>query len=218
MRRLLAASIALVSFFMSGQSVEAAPIPLSLQEFVVGGSVGRVSLGYYSTNLAYSSGGGSIEFAGWSLGFTSSDNQTPAAAPQYPINTEFGLMVGTPAPGSTNNFEGPVLDISGQVTGLLTGPGNGNWRWSGSYSGTATSVTLSPGYSQDTSQLPTPLLDILNHPDHFHINAVVGGGNYNFLDVTLTFDPPSPTEFPEPTAFVTLVVGSVAVILRRRIG
>jgi len=218
MRRLLAANIALVIFFMSGQSVEAAPIPLALQEFVVGGNVGQVSLGYDSTNLAYSSGGGSFGFAGWSLGVTSSANQTPTVPPQYPVNTEFGLMVGTPAPGYTNNLEGPVLDISGQVTGLLTGPGNGNWRWSGSYSGTATSVTLFPGYSQDISQLPAPLLDILNHPDHFHVSAVVGGGNYNFLNVTLTFDPPSPTELPEPTAFVTLVVGSVAVILRRRIG
>jgi len=218
MRRLLAANIALVIFFMSGQSVEAAPIPLALQEFVVGGNVGQVSLGYDSTNLAYSSGGGSFGFAGWSLGVTSSANQTPTVPPQYPVNTEFGLMVGTPAPGYTNNLEGPVLDISGQVTGLLTGPGNGSWRWSGSYSGTATSVTLLPGYSQDISQLPAPLLDILNHPDHFHVSAVVGGGNYNFLNVTLTFDPPSPTELPEPTAFVTLVVGSVAVILRRRIG
>lgn len=216
MRRLLAANIALVIFLMSGQSAEAAPNPLLLQEFVVGGNVGRVSLGYYSTNLAYSSGGGSIKFSGYSLGYTSSGNQTPTVAPQYAINTGFGLMVGTPSPGYTNNLEGPVLDMSGLVTGLITGPGNGNWRWSGSYSGTATSVTLLPGHSQDLSQLPAPLLDILNHPDHFHVSAVVGGGDYNFLDVTLTFDPPSPTESPEPTTFVTLLVGSFAVILRRR--
>ena len=100
------------------------------------------------------------------------------------------------------------------MTGLLVGPGNGNWRWSGSYSGTATSVTLAPGYSQDMSQLPAPLLDILNHPDHFHISVVVGGGNWNFLDVTLTFDPP--TELPEPTPFVTFALGSVALLCRRR--
>jgi hypothetical protein len=75
---------------------------------------------------------------------------------------------------------------------------------------------LWPFGSQDVSQLPAPLLDVLNHPDHFHVSVVVTGGDRSELDVALTFDAPSPTELPEPTALMTLAVGSAAMILRRR--
>ena len=69
---------------------------------------------------------------------------------------------------------------------------------------------------QDVSQLPAPLLDILNHPDHLHLSMIVEGGNENILDVTMTFDPPAAFETPEPTALVTILLGAAAVRLRQR--
>jgi hypothetical protein len=139
------------------------------------------------------------------------------APQQYPVNAQFYINLGMPKSGSTDEFQGPVLDISGQATGSLTGPGVGGsaWRWSGGYSGTAASATLDPGFSQNASQLPAPLLDTLQHPDHFSVSVVATGGDMNYLDVTLTLATPSPTELPEPTALVTLVAGSAALMLRR---
>jgi hypothetical protein len=123
-----------------------------------------------------------------------------------------------PSDGSDHSFSGPVLAISGNLTGTLTGPGDAGeaWLWSGGYSGTATSTALDPFNSQNISQLPAPLLDILNHPDHLHFSAYVTGGQYNDLTATLTFDPPSPVPTPEPAALITLAVGAAVVICHRR--
>jgi len=219
MRRLLTANLALVILLLPGQSAHADPIQLLSNEGGVETSVGGLGLPIYMPlNFNYSSQGGSIEFIGGALTPTPSNGWTAYADQPYPINAQFFFNLDAPAPGSTDSFEGPVLEITGKVTGLITGPGYAGeaWRWSGNYSGTATSASLDPFNSHDVSQLPAPLLDILNHPDHFHISVVVDGGYQNDLDVTLTFDAPSPNELPEPTALVTLVVGSAAMILRRR--
>jgi hypothetical protein len=220
MRRLLASSLVLAIYLGPGQMAQADPIPLLSNEGYIDASVGGINLPIYlPLNMNYSSGGGSIEFVGGSI--TPGSYGTPSNAyadQQYPVDGQFYLNLGAPAAGSTDSFDGPVLGITGQVTGSLTGPGAGGspWRWSGGYSGTATSASVESFYSQDASQLPAPLLDILNHPDHFHISVFVGGGQANDLEVTLTFDPPSPSEVPEPTALATLIVGSVAMIVRRR--
>jgi hypothetical protein len=219
MRRLFTANLAVVILLLTGQSAQADPIQLLSYEGGVATSVGGLGLPVYMPlHLNYSSQGGSIEFIGGALTPTPSNGWTAYADQPYPVDAQFFLNLGAPAPGSTDAFAGPVLEISGQVTGLLTGPGYAGqaWRWSGSYDGTATSASLDRFNSQDVSQLPAPLLDILNHPEHFHFSVYVGGGDQNTLNVTLTFDAPSPIELPEPTALVTLVAGSAAMIVRRR--
>jgi hypothetical protein len=226
MRRLFTMSFAVLIFALQGQRAQADPIQLLSVE---GGITTDTTVGtatgvgsafmpeYLPLTLNYSSQGGSIEFSGGAI------NPDPAAGwsaytqQQFPVTAQFYINLGALAPGSTNTIQGPELDISGVATGSLTGPGEfGSWRWSGEYSGTATSASLWPLGSQDISQLPAPLLDILNNPDHFHLNVTVTGGDVSDLEVTLTFDPPTPTELPEPTALVTLVVGSAAMFLRHR--
>jgi hypothetical protein len=110
---------------------------------------------------------------------------------------------------------GTVLNVGIPVTGEFLGPSDPTPRWSGSYSGTASSVTVFSN-PQDVAQLPTPLLDILNHPDHLHLSMVVDGGYQDIMDVTLTFDPPAAIETPEPTALATLLIGATAVLRRNR--
>jgi hypothetical protein len=224
MSRLRTVNFALAILLVASRGVQAHPIHLLSYEGGTvsndggAGGVGGLSLrGYSPLTLDYSSRGGSLQFVAGSISPGGPDGLTPSA---HPINAEFFFNLGAPAPGSTDAFGGPVVGISGQVTGLLTGPGVGGvaWRWSGGYSGTATSASLDPFHSQDVSQLPTPLLDVLNHPDHFHVSVVVDGGDRNNLDVTLTFDPPLPEELPEPTALITLVAGSAAVSVRGRKG
>ncbi len=219
MRQLLSANLALLIFFLIGRNAQADPIPLLSYEGGIETSVGGLSNPIFMpVTLNYSSQGGSIEFNGGAI-TPGSTGSNAYADQQYPINAQFFFNLGALVSGSTDTFAGPVLDISGQVTGLLTGPGSGGsaWRFSGGYSGTATSASLDPFNSQNAAQLPSPLLDILNHPDHFHISVFVDGGDFNYLNVTLTFDAPAANEVPEPTALVTLVVGSAAILLRRRL-
>jgi hypothetical protein len=75
---------------------------------------------------------------------------------------------------------------------------------------------LWPPGSQDLSQLPTSLLDVLKHRAHLHISVTVTGGDANQLQETITFDPASASQVPEPTAFFTIVAGSLAMLARRR--
>jgi len=89
---------------------------------------------------------------------------------------------------------------------------------SGGFSGTATSVDLLPGGSQDLSQLPAPLLDVLSHPDHLHVSGTVTDGNRNDLAVSVTFDPPSPSPVPEPTTLATFATLFGGILLVRLIG
>jgi hypothetical protein len=226
MRRLLSINLALVILSLHGQATQADPIQLlSIDGGVttdtsVGSAnrVGSVSLPeFLPLTLNYSSQGGTIEFVGGAINPDPAAGWNAYAQQQYPVQAQFNFNLGALAPGSMDTIQGPQLMISGEATGSLTGPGQfGSWRWSGSYSGTAISARLWPLGSQDVSQLPAPLLDVLNHPDHFHVSVVVTGGDRSDLDVALTFDAPSPIELPEPTALVTLAVGSAAMILRRR--
>jgi hypothetical protein len=170
--------IILVTCVMWGRAAEADPIRLYFHEGFAGdGGVGSIGLEGL-LDLNYSARGGSLEWIGGSLGNTSSDVSYPWPPPTYPIDGFFSVIVGLAAPGTTDQFAGPALDVMAPVTGTIIGPRGLPGRWSGGYSGTATSV--SPGFSatpQDLSQLPAPLRDILNHPDHLHINVVVDGGN-----------------------------------------
>lgn len=214
MRWFCSAAIALAFLLISDRCAKADPISLYFWDGGVDGDVGRFTFPGQTLNLSYSSHGGSIDFIASSLGVTSSDVQYPNPAPQYAINGPFGFLVAVKAPGENDAIQGPVLSVEGQVTGSITGPGGGSTRWSGTYSGRATSASLLQP-SMDSSQLPAPLLDILTHPDHLHLSAVVDGGNRNYLDVTLTLDPPSPSEVPEPTALVTLTAAAAGLSLRR---
>jgi hypothetical protein len=223
MLRRLVANIALLIFVLPSPGARASSIQLLNYEGGVqfsqsapensGFSIPQ----YLPMTLNYGPQGGSVTFDAGALtppfsGLTANSNQV------FPINGQFFLNLGVPSNGSNNSFAGPVIDISGTLTGTLTGPGAGGvtWRWSGGYSGTATSATLDPFNSQDTSQLPAPLLDILNHPDHLHFSVSVTGGEFNDLTATLTFDPPSPVTAPEPTTMITLAVGAATMIYRRR--
>jgi hypothetical protein len=224
MRRLVVASLALMVFTLSSRSVQAAAIQLlnyeggvQFSQSVPGGGIEIPQ--YLPMTLNYGPQGGSLTFDAGAInpgagGLSAYANQT------FPVSGQFFLNLGVPANSSNNSFAGPDLWISGQFTGTLTGPGSGGsaWRWSGGYSGTATSAILDPFSSQDPSQLPSPLLDILNHPDHLHFSVYVTGGDMNYLTATLTFDPPSPipTPAPEPTSLITLVAGVAVVIYRRR--
>jgi len=219
MCRFLIVTLALVVLVLPDRYTRADPIRLLSFEGGVQSSVGGVTPQVdMPLSLNYSSQGGSVEFIGGALTPDTSSGGGAYADQQHAINAPFTFNLGAQAPGSTDTVQGPFLSISGTVTGTLTGPGAGGvaWRWSGGYTGTATSASLDPFHAQDASELPAPLLDILNHPDHFHINVFVGGGDRNELDVTLTFDPPAPNEVAEPTALWTLVVGSAGLIVRRR--
>jgi hypothetical protein len=227
MRRLIAMNLALVIFALLGRGAQAEPIQLLSIE---GGITTNTTVGtasgvgsvfmpeYLPLTLNYSSSqGGSITFTGGAINPDPSAGWSAYTQQQFPVTAQFGFNLGLLAPGSTDTIQGPQLMISGVATGTLTGPGEfGSWRWSGGYSGTATSVGLWPFGSQDVSQLPPPLLDIFNHPDHFQLSVVVTGGDVSDLSVTLTFDPPAPIEAPEPTALFTLVAGSIIVMLGRR--
>jgi hypothetical protein len=231
MRRRLLGYLAPVIFMLPGRITEASSIPLLNYEGGVLSQSVPQNLGFsipqfLPMTLDYGPQGGTISFnagtAGVSYpGLTSDSNQT------VPINGQFGFNLGVPANGSSNtfagpvdSFAGPVVEISGPLSGTLTGPGSGgtSWRWSGGFSGTATSAMLSPFNSQDTSALPAPLLDILNHPDHLHFSTFVTGGWANEYAATLTFDAPAPIPVPEPIALITLAVGVAAAIHSRRKG
>jgi hypothetical protein len=209
----------LLVVLMSDRPAHADPILLTFEEgSAVSGSTGSIMING-TKNLAYSSQGGSIQFIGGSLGTTSSGGNDPWPPTTYPVDGAFSFLVGVLAPGSTDQYEGPWLVVNGTVNGSITGPSGLPARWSGGYSGTATSVSVQDASSpQALAQMSPPLLDILNHPDHFHINVLVDGGNANLLDTTLTFDPPAATEAPEPTALATLLVAAAGLALRARFG
>ncbi|WP_422930206.1 PEP-CTERM sorting domain-containing protein [Singulisphaera sp. PoT] len=170
---------------------------------------------YLPMTLDYGPQGGSITFnaGAFTPPFTGLDAYSDQT---FPISGQFFFNLGVPANGSNDSFAGPVLDISGSLSGSVDGPGSGGttWRWSGKYGGTATSAMIDVFSPQDASLLPAPLQDILNHPDHFHFAAVVTGGWQNELQVTLTFDAPTPV--PEPTTLITLAAGVAGLIYRRR--
>jgi hypothetical protein len=223
MARRLTVLLSLVIFGLQPRGGHADPIRLlSIESSVttditVGDAKGVGSLWfpqYLPLTFDYSSQGGHDEFMGGAINPVGTVADTEQA---HTVHAQFYFNLAALVPGSTDKYQGPELDISGQATGTLTGPGvaGSDWRWSGGYSGTATAASLWPLGSQDVSQLPAPLLDILHHPDHFHLSVFVTGGSMNDLDVTLALDPPSPAELPEPTALITLVAGSAALLLRR---
>ena len=216
MKRVFALSVGLGVLFSTTQPVQADPIQLSLWDGNLPNYPNPYGAFYPSsiTLSNYSSRGGSIEWDSGTLGEVPPNFVNTYPVPTYPINTETGFLIGVVAPGSTNNTVGTILNVTIPVTGEFEGPAGIPARWSGWYSGTASSVTVFSN-PQDISQLPTPLLDILNHPDHSHISMIVDGGNENLLDTTLTFDPPAASEAPEPTALATLLVGATAFLLRR---
>ena len=113
-------------------------------------------------------------------------------------------------------FADPEISISGPLSGTLySGVGQTFVRYGGTFSGTATSASFGfPGTSQDISELPLALLDVLNHPDHLHFKFFVTGGGQNELMATLTFDAPSPvpTPVPEPTTLLIFTVGAAALL------
>jgi hypothetical protein len=190
-------------------AVRADPITLYFHEIVMGNN-NLVDRTITTPDL---SNGGSFDLGAYSLGVTSSDNSYPYPPPVQTIDGAFGFLVGVATGPGSQQWAGPVLDVTGNLSGTITGPGGG-WVYSGSLSGTATAVSLFTGNAAD---LPAPLLDILNHPDHLQVSAVVTDGNQNLVDFTLTFDPPSPlpTAIPEPTALAVMLAGLVALYLGR---
>ncbi len=223
MHRLVIATLAALMSVLPSWLTVAAPIQLLNYEGGVQFSQGAPeNSGFYipqylPLTLNYGSQGGNLTFNAGA--FTPPFNGLTAYSDQtFPINGQFYLNLGVPSNGSNNSFAGPVLDISGSLSGTLTGPGASGeaWLWSGAYSGTATAATLDPLHSQDISQLPTPLLDILENPDHLHLSLYVTGGPANDLTATLTFDPPSVVPVPEPLPLITVGLGAAVLICRRR--
>jgi len=214
MRLFRAFSVGLAIFFMSGKSIQADPIQLFFQE-IVGPDLNIFNR---TVTLPDPSHGGSVELGQMPLGATSSFGQYPYPPPVQSVNGLFGFQVGEAAPpGSSDQWKGAAISVTGNISGTITGPSGLPPRDSGTLSGTATSAQVL--YGQNLADVPAPLLDILNHPDHFHLSAVVTGGNENLLDFTATFDPPSPlpSAIPEPTALATLVIALSGLALRHRL-
>ncbi|QEH36027.1 hypothetical protein OJF2_45850 [Aquisphaera giovannonii] len=205
----------------------AAVIPVSIYQGTIStgpytsdvGGLGSVSLPpWLPTTLVESpQGGGSID-----LPITSSLFSPGKAYPDqtYPIVGQFRLTLRLLTPGTTDQFGGPEVVLAGIMSGSLDGPKGGDLAggWSGGYGGTATFVTFNavPGLSQDTSQLPAVLQDALKHPDHVHVSVLVTGGFPNYLQASVTFDPTSANEVPEPSVLLTLVAGLGLLIPRPR--
>ncbi len=178
MRRLTILGFALAMLHLRDGGVQANPIQLLSIEGGAGTNVtvgttnvGSISLPeYMPITLNYSSQGGIVNEQVGSITYQPPAGWVPGVEQSNPVTAQFYVNLAALAPGSTDTYQGPQLDISGVATGTLVGPGAGGEyrRWSGGYSGTATAASLWPMGSQDVSQLPAPLLDILNHPDHFH--------------------------------------------------
>lgn len=142
---------------------------------------------------------------------------TPGFQPTTdPVHGTFSFLLSGVSTDPANPDPGPLLWVHGTLSGTLSaGGGSAAVRYSGLTTGTVTGVELfySPGVSYDPSLLPSPLLDILNHPDHIHYSLIVTGGSQNRVDSTLTFSPPSPPQpapVPEPTTLAVFTLGAVA--------
>ena len=224
MHRTLTLSFALVILGLQARGAHADPIQLQAMlaqvqtDTTVGSQTDVGGINFYSMpfTLNDSSKGGSFEFSAGRLTTDPGPAWYAGMTQSFPVNARFSFELGVPVPGTTDQLQEPYLYISGNATGTLTSyPMTSRWLWGGGYAGAATAATLLPN-SRDASQLPAPLLDILNHPDHFHFNVIVTDGEMDDLQATFTFDPPSPAPVPEPSALVTLLAGSAILLLRRR--
>ncbi len=211
MRQLLMASIGISILVASGASLRADPIQLAFHEIVIDPNL---SLPDTTITLPNWNGGQSGILGEIELGHTSDGIQYPYPPSQQTINGTFGFLAGqAAAPGSNQQFSGSVIEVSGNITGTLIGPSGLPPRDSGQLSGTATSVTMFDGDSP--ANLPPALLDLVNHPDHLHLSAVVTDGNENILQFTLSLDTPAEVPAPEPSALATLATAGAGLVLVR---
>lgn len=110
----------------------------------------------------------------------------------------------------------PTQDRGVGVTVPITGSVGGNLMVSnlqGGYSGTGVSAgTLDPM----RTDLPAPLLDLLQHPERVSLSAFVTDGHISDLQTTLAIGPMvGPVAAPEPSVLAILFLGAWGVIRRR---
>ncbi|WP_165226940.1 hypothetical protein [Aquisphaera insulae] len=224
MRSLLAPALALATLGLLVPKAEADKISVSVLPNVntttsngEQSSIGSIwgTKAYDSTLNVSADGSASLNIP--IVGYMGSNGSGATDDIKYPISASFSALIGTLTPGSSDEYRGPGILIQGSATGTIEGPGYGGtyWRWSGGYSGTATSVSLDWAGSQDVSLLPAVLQDALKHPDHVHYSVYVSGGSANYLTLNVNFDAPSSSEVPEPGALVTVVAGLGMLIGKR---
>jgi hypothetical protein len=164
--------------------------------------------------------GGSVVLGGANLSHGSSATSVPGAPPEQSIDQTFSFQLGIKAPaGASGPLVNPFLDVTGQITGSISGPDPMMGRYSGGFSGTAASITvpfLPPG-----STLSPALEALLEDPGRIHLSGLVTGGPANVLETKLTIDalaPGDPTPVPEPATLTTFaaVLGALTVVRRRR--
>lgn len=164
--------------------------------------------------------GGNVVLGGANLSPTSPVTSVASATPLQSINRTFSFQLGIKAPpGSSGPMTDPYLDVSGLITGNISGPDAMMGRYSGGFGGTASSITVP--FQPPGSTLSPALEALLEDPGRISLSGIVTGGPANVLETTLTIAPLAPgdpTPVPEPatlTTFATLI-GAALVVRRRR--
>jgi hypothetical protein len=161
--------------------------------------------------------GGSVNIGSIGLGTTLAGVEyVPLSPEKVAIDGRFRFIIGQ-ADATGAGWTGPILSVSGNLTGAIFTPSGQSSLASAYFNGVADSVTLNSFPNENANDLPVLLHDILLHPDHLHISSEpnLSYPRANVLDVILTFDPPTPTPVPEPAAVTVLVAGAAWCVARR---
>ena len=159
---------------------------------------GTISLGFVPLNFPYK----------WFTDVTGPDgkvvpyddkNQQAQA-----INTPFTLDLA---------FNNLGISLRGTATGTLRAY-PWNTTLSGSYTGTADTVTSFGLPGANAPPLPASLLDLVHHPERIHIGGYVDGRELNYLEMYIKIDP-TPAPAPEPGTLVLFGAFGAGLVIRR---
>ena len=129
MRRLLTLNVAVVILALHARGADADPIQLlsfqggATTDATVGSATGVGSVWmpeYMPLTLDYSSQGGQVEFSGGTINPDPGAGWIAYTEQNYPVNAQFSFNLAALVPGSTDQYQGPELQIS--ETGSGTGP------------------------------------------------------------------------------------------------